>query len=102
MEPSRKNERTGVTTISENRVIMKGKSSFIQRIFHWSAKQLIVQISTPRPRYRRPGSHCWLDIKLVPGKRVFHTGATGEDSWQSLEEAMSAAQRFIEEKYPEA
>jgi hypothetical protein len=81
---------------------METKNVFAQRILHWSSKQLVVKVGAPATRFRGTQWYCWLDIKLKPGKRVHHERVIGEDGWQSLLLAMSAAQQIIEEKYPDA
>jgi hypothetical protein len=81
---------------------MENNRVFAQRILHWSSKQLAVQVSAPIPRHRGTEWHCWLDIKLIPGKRVHHERVIGIDSWQSVEIAMYAAQKIVDERYPGA
>lgn len=81
---------------------MESKKLFIQKVLHWSSKQLVAQVSAPIPRFRRTEWHCWLDMKLIPGKRIHHERVIGIDSWDSVQIAMYAAQKIIAERYPDA
>lgn len=89
---------------------MERKKTFVHRTLHWSSKQLVAQISVPHrerrksdwPRDRKSNWYCWIDIKLVPGKRVSHERAFGIDGWQAVEGAMWHVQRVVEQGYPEA
>lgn len=89
---------------------MELKKIFMHRRLHWSSKQLVVQISVPKrerrrpdwPSGRQPNWYCWVDIELVPGKKVNHERAFGIDGWQAVEGAMWHVQRVVEQRYPEA
>jgi hypothetical protein len=86
---------------------MKSNKVFVFRKLHWSSKQLVAQISVPMPenqqtdwpRNHQPNWYCWVDIKLIPGKRVHHERVVGIDSWQAVENAMWLVQKVIQKSY---